>query len=221
VDERNELLKKIKSDYYDGLVKELLKVKAYPLSEVIYLEKQKEKMERQINDVLIGLEIYGPQKKIDEYRELFNEITMENGKYEVNRYVCEQIGHSLMAFNSEEDKANRLDMAGTLQTLIRNKEITMSSKLFDSLVFVFTESQGWARINDMLVNSTPENCDPSTKSINYLKKNIIYCFEPVMRGQMRDNIEAFETRFFSTQAMADRNRKGRRDSEPREPRQQR
>lgn len=44
-DERNEKLKEIKCGIYDGLVKDLLAVKAYTLCQVVYSEKMREKFE--------------------------------------------------------------------------------------------------------------------------------------------------------------------------------
>jgi len=50
VEERSQKLKKIKCDIYDGLIKDLLAVKAYGLSQVIYAEKMREKFDVTISD---------------------------------------------------------------------------------------------------------------------------------------------------------------------------
>lgn len=49
-EQRAELLKKIKCDIYDGLIKDLMAVKAYSLCQVIYTEKLREKYEVTIQD---------------------------------------------------------------------------------------------------------------------------------------------------------------------------
>jgi hypothetical protein len=48
-----------------------------------------------------------------------------------------------MLFDSEKEKQRRLDMAERLLKRTFDSSITLSAKLFDSLVFVFTESQQW------------------------------------------------------------------------------
>jgi hypothetical protein len=40
------------------------------------------------------------------------------------------------------------------------------------------------------------NCAPETKTVNYLKKNLLYCFEAGVRQQLKDKMEAFELEFF-------------------------
>lgn len=60
-------MKKVKCDIYDGLVQDLLDVKAYALCQVIYSEKMREKFEMTIEDHLTGMEIYAVQRKLPEY----------------------------------------------------------------------------------------------------------------------------------------------------------
>lgn len=56
--EKTEKLKSIKKDVYDGLIRDLLDVEAYPLAEVIYNEKIREKFDWQMEDHLTGLNVY-------------------------------------------------------------------------------------------------------------------------------------------------------------------
>ena len=83
-----------------------------------------------------------------------------------------------MEFDNEKEKQRRLEMADRLFKRIIENSISLSAKLFDSLVFVFTESQQWRQLTEMLVNVTTTNCTPEIKTLNYLKKNLLYCFEP-------------------------------------------
>ena len=46
-----------------------------------------------------------------------------------------------MQFDSEKEKQRRLEMAERLLKRTMESNIVLSAKLFDSLVFVFTESQ--------------------------------------------------------------------------------
>lgn len=73
-------------------------------------------------------------------------------------------------------------MMEALQTKIMIEKIVLSSKLFDSLVYVYTESQQWSKVNTLLANSNPENCQPNNKTVGFLKKNLVYCFDPILRG---------------------------------------
>ena len=89
-------------------------------------------------------------------------------------------------------------MAERLLKRVLDSSINLSSKLFDSLVFVFTESQQWRQLTDMLSNVTQRNCTPDIKTLNYLKKNLLYCFEPQARGQLKEQIERLEDNFFTS-----------------------
>jgi hypothetical protein len=74
-EERAAKLKTIKCDIYDGLIKDLLQVKAYALSQVIFVEKMREKYEVTVTDHLTGLEIFAAQRKLVDYQQKFKEIT--------------------------------------------------------------------------------------------------------------------------------------------------
>ena len=43
-----------------------------------------------------------------------------------------------------------------------------------------------------------DNCDPSPKILSYLKKNLVYCFDTNVRNSLKENIDNFEIKFFST-----------------------
>lgn len=46
------------------------------------------------------------------------------------------------------------------------------------------------------------NCEPEMKTLNYLKKNLLYCFEPQHRQQLKDQIERIENNFFSKEQIS-------------------
>lgn len=69
---------------------------------------------------------------------------------------------------------------------ILENQITFSAKLFDSLVNTFTESQQWRQLTDLLSSISEANCSPDLKTMNYLKKNLLYCFEPQTRTALKE-----------------------------------
>ena len=50
-------------------------MKAYALSQVVFVEKMREKYDVTVNDQLTGLEIFAVQRKLTEYQQKFKEIT--------------------------------------------------------------------------------------------------------------------------------------------------
>ena len=198
-EEKAEKLKKIKGDFYDGLMNDLLNVKSYQLAQVIYSEKLRENFGVTIADQMIGLEIFASQRKMTEYREIFDELSDE--KKEMDQHTAEELVRTLTYFESDDKfRGQMLEMVEIVQNTINDQRIHLSSKLLDDLMTVYTESQQWAKINSLLQNLTPENCSPQQRLIGYLKKNIIYCFDAQVRGQLKDNVDLFEQRFFSAEA---------------------
>lgn len=51
-------LRGIKKDFYDGLIYDLMKHKAFTLAEIVMAEKLKEKFDVNISDELIGLNVF-------------------------------------------------------------------------------------------------------------------------------------------------------------------
>ena len=54
----------------------------------------------------------------------------------------------------------------------------------------------------MLSGLTAKNCAPEVKTLNYLKKNLLYCFEPQTRSQLKEQIESLEDNFFTATSSA-------------------
>lgn len=182
----------------------------------------REKFEASDDDQLIGLEIFASQKKIDEFSDLYNKLLAEAPatptpataapakegevaapvKQKLTQEICEQIAKNLMFFDSDKEKQRRLEMAERLFRRVIDANISFSGKLFDSLVFVFTESQQWRQLIETLNSVSPRNCTPDVKTLNYLKKNLLYCFEPQVRSQLKEQIENLEDTFFTAQVAA-------------------
>jgi len=161
----------------------------------------REKFESNIDDQLTGLEIFASQRKIDEFTEVYSKLvsdapTTPNTTI-LTQNVSESIARNLMYFDNEKEKQRRLEMTERLLKRTMESSIVLSAKLFDSLVFVFTESQQWRQLIDMLASISSRNCTPEVKTLNYLKKNLLYCFEPQTRQQLKEQIEHLEDNFFT------------------------
>ena len=199
--EKSDLLHAKKRDFYDGLLKDLIKQQAYGLAQIVYSEKMREKFESNIDDQLTGLEIFASQRKIDEFTEVYGKLVSDSPTTPattiLTQNVSESIARNLMFFDNEKEKQRRLEMAERLLKRTMESSIVLSAKLFDSLVFVFTESQQWRQLIDMLASISNRNCAPEVKTLNYLKKNLLYCFEPQTRQQLKEQIEHLEDNFFT------------------------
>jgi hypothetical protein len=182
-------------------LKDLIKSQAYGLAQIVYSEKMREKFESNIDDQLTGLEIFASQRKIDEFTELYSKLVSDTPTTPTTTIltpaVSESIARNLMLFDNEKEKQRRLEMAERLLKRTMESSIMLTAKLFDSLVFVFTESQQWRQLIDMLTSINNRNCAPEVKTLNYLKKNLLYCFEPQTRQQLKEQIEHLEDNFFT------------------------
>lgn len=160
----------------------------------------REKFESTIDDQLVGLEIFASQKKIDEFTDLYNKIVPDTHvttqTTQLTQNVSEAIARNLMHFDSDKEKQRRLEMADRLLKRTMESSIVLTGQLLDSLVFVFTESQQWRQLTDLLNGLNDKNCTPEIKTLNYLKKNLLYCFEPQTRSQLKEQIEKLEDTFF-------------------------
>jgi len=96
---------------------------AYTLSEIVMAEKLKEKFEVTINDELIGLNVYSAQKKFNEYREKFDILMDRDSPYGYDRELGDQLGKTLMAFDTDEYKNDRLMLTDRVRQRMREDEI--------------------------------------------------------------------------------------------------
>ena len=68
-------------------------------------------------------------------------------KHPMDQTMAMELGRTLMMFDSEDQKQSRLDMAYQLHQSILEHKLKMTEQLFDSLVYVFTESQEWSTVS--------------------------------------------------------------------------
>jgi hypothetical protein len=125
---------------------------------------------------LIGLSIFGQQRKLDEFVEIFNKIVTD--KVELTSQIAEGVAKNLKMFDNEKEKMKRLELTERLQRRVYANKLFLTGPLFDALVFIYTESQQWRLVNDLLQHSNKTNTAPELKTVNYLKKNLLYCFDP-------------------------------------------
>ena len=186
--EKHQLLQQKKRDFYDGLLQDLIKEKLFALAQVVYSEKMREKFEVTTSDNILGMRIFAAQKNLTEFTDIFNKVIIaaeqegENAqKLDLN--MCENIAQDLMEFDTEKEKMTRLDMTQKLNKRVINFDVELSGKLLDSLAYIYTESQQWRLTIDLLSHlNTTKKGSPDFKTLNYLKKNLLYCFDPNSRG---------------------------------------
>ena len=194
--EKTELLRAVKREFYDGLIKDLMDRKSYETAQVIYGEKKREKFKVTIDDMMIGLEIFSAQKKIAEYREIVEELTAGE-TFPPSLFICENIGRTLKQFSSDDLNTPTLDIAESLRSIVRENGLVYSPQLFEDVLTRFVETQQWEDVQTILKDASINNCDPSPKIVSYLKKSLVYCFDTTLRANLQSNIEDFEAHFFS------------------------
>lgn len=87
--EKTAMLKDLKKDFYDGLMRDLMHHRCYELAEIVMAEKVKEKFPESIKDEILGLNIFSAQVKFDEYKEKFDILIDDDSKYEFNEYISQ------------------------------------------------------------------------------------------------------------------------------------
>lgn len=80
------------------------------------------------------MQIFSAQKKIDEYREIFDDLIRPNSQFKLDSFIAEEISRTLLKFQSDEHQSAMLDMCDSLQHQVLENDIEMTAKLFESLV---------------------------------------------------------------------------------------
>ena len=92
-----------------------MKHKAFTLSEIVMAEKLKEKFDVTIKDELIGLNVYSAQKKFTEYKEKFDVLIDKDGEFTFDTSLSQELGKTLMAFDTDEFKNDRLQLSDQIR----------------------------------------------------------------------------------------------------------
>lgn len=119
------------------------------------------------------------------------------GEFVFTQEIASQLGKTLMQFDTDEFKNDRLMLTEQITKKMRDKLVTYDPTLFHNIVYVYTESQQWGDVASLLRSmTTPELCKPQYKTIAYLKSNLIYVFQNSVRMDVQDAIESFEKIYF-------------------------
>ncbi len=111
--------------------------------------------------------------------------------------IYEEVSRNLMLFTSETVKLQRVGIAEKLQKKAMNSNITFTPDLFHSLIEIYTESQHWKQVLELLQMVSPKNCQPNQKTLRYIKKNMVYCFDNNLRGALKEATDNFDQTFFT------------------------
>jgi hypothetical protein len=135
-----------------------------------------------------------------EFQEIFKPLLTDKNRgegYKLTTPILEQMCTSLMKFNTDDAKSARLEMTTSILDVMQENYISFTSILLHNMMFIFTESQQWSKINNLIQGMNHRNCtDPDRKTITFLKRNLVYCFDASLRSSIKDNIEQFEGIFF-------------------------
>lgn len=139
VAEKNTELKRVRKEFFDGLIGDLVQNESYALSEIVMAEKLKEKFVVTAEDELIAVKIYAAQKKMEEYLEKFNLFFDDDG-FKVDDDSVKVLSSTLVKFEDDKHKNDRLMLASKLQRHMRNELLPFDGDVLHDLVYVFAES---------------------------------------------------------------------------------
>ena len=82
------------------------------------LVEKREKFDITLNDQIVGFEIFGAQKKLDEYKDIYAEVIRDGSDYALNLYLCEEVARTMLYFKADEHQRDVLEMSDTLKEKI-------------------------------------------------------------------------------------------------------
>lgn len=198
------MLQKIRKDFFDGLIKDLMANETYTLAEVVMDEKNKEKFPQSLEDELLSIKIYAKLLKMAEYREkflLFFDTDQGPAQHELTPNLTTVLAKTLLNFEFDEFKNDKLMLTERLNRKMQNELIPYNADVFHSICHVYVESQQWEDVSEFLKNQTgSRKCMPNLKTVKYLKANLAYIFQNNVRNDLQDAIQKFEHSFFSLEA---------------------
>jgi len=83
-----------------------------------------------------------------------------------------------------------------LRDQVLGANMRFSASFFDNIVHVYTESQSWTLLNELLESVDHDTCSPSDKTLRLMKTNMMYCFDSTQRTRLQANIDNFDSKFF-------------------------
>jgi hypothetical protein len=100
--DKSRELKRLKKEFYDGLLEDMMKFKEFYLAEIVMAEKLKEKFVHEKDDELIELKVYSALKKFDQYKEKFDILLDKEGSHTFDSNLADQLGSTLMTFDTDQ-----------------------------------------------------------------------------------------------------------------------
>lgn len=200
--EKADTLRALRKEFYDGLIQDLMGHNNYNLAEIVMVEKLKEKFSISMQDELIGLHIFAGQQKLAQYREKFEIFLNEelDEEFRLNYETAQELGQTMMSFDTEEFKNDRLMLSEKLVRKMQEYQIPCAGDLFHNLVYIYTESQQWESIATFLRAQTAAGtCEPAHKTLGYLKSNIVFCFNNSTRMEIQEALGEFEQAYYRGQ----------------------
>lgn len=178
------------------------------LAEVVMEEKIKEKFSVTEDDDMLGLSIYAAQRKMQDYKDkylLFFDDDEGAATYELTPGATSLLASTLMNFEADEFKNDRLMLAGRLMRKMQSEQLAYAPEVFHSLCHVYVESQQWEEVAAFLRKQIdPSLCQPLLKTVRMLKSNLVYIFQSSTRQDVQAAVDTFEQNFFSLAAVKSR-----------------
>jgi len=193
-EDADELLLKLKKEFYDSLLQDFIQFEAFALAQVVQAEKMKEKFEFNVNDKLIGMEIFARQGNFDQFEQALNQTINEFGQTE-----SERAGEMLKKLGGEHNSEPKLSLADMLLKHVQTHRLSFSGSLFEVLSRSYCDAQHWKSLHELLMACTGSNSSPEKRSLAYLRENLIYCFDQQLRSTLKEEIESLEQIFYPKQ----------------------
>lgn len=198
--EKNAELKRVRKEFFDGLIGDLMTQEAFSLAEIVMAEKGKEKFAVTAHDELIAVNIYAAQKKMTEYMDKFN-VFFDGGDLKVDEEVVQTLAKSLVKFDEDVHKNDRLMLAAKLTRHMKSELLQFDGDVLHNLVYVLSESQQWDDVSDLLKSlEQADQCKPDRKTVKMVRSNLVYIFQTQQRQELQDALDSFEKKYFSYEA---------------------
>jgi len=120
----------------------------------------------------------------------------ETDDYPFSSEIATQLGNTLTNFEDEKYKNERLMLTERLMKKMSDNYVHYDASLFQNVMYVLTESQQWKEVATLLKELIQtEKVTPTSKTISYLKSNLVFSFENSVRLEVQEAIQEFERKF--------------------------
>lgn len=145
----DQRLEKLRVDFYDGILTDLVELKKYDLAQIIYFEKANEGLEVTFEDELRGLKIFANRGNLDEFKSIFEPLLESEGQ--LTEQVAERAADALLEITGDaETVKDRTRMLEALYDKCYFAELRVSSNLFSGLIYTALDRQDWASLKKLI-----------------------------------------------------------------------